>query len=58
MVLEKKDGRYIDTVLFDRKIDPYEMENMATAHPAMVSKLVEEQLGPWLKKIGDPFLQK
>jgi arylsulfatase A-like enzyme len=58
LVLEKRNGQYTDTVLFDRQADPFEMENLAAGRPALVHRLVEEALVPALEKADDPFLNK
>ena len=50
------DGHVIETLLFDRRRDPNQMENLAEAHPEIVRQLVEEELRPWLAKTADPWI--
>ncbi len=57
-VLHRKEGAIIDTLLFDRQEDPYEMENVASARKDVVETLVREELIPWLKQEKDPFLKE
>ena len=49
-------GNYHDTVLFDRKKDPYEMKNLANdpAHAAVHEEL-EARLKRWMRETNDPF---
>ena len=58
LVLEKQDGAFIDTLLFDLTEDPYEMNNMALLNPDIVNMLVQKEIKPKLKKIGDPFFNE
>lgn len=44
------------TVLHDNVQDPYQLENIAEERPEVVQRLVEEELNPWLRKTGDPWL--
>ena len=45
------------TLLWDRLADPKQMKNIATEHNALVRKLVEEELNPWLVKTSDPWFR-
>lgn len=44
------------TYLWDRKNDPYQLENIADENPELVEKLIQEELNPWLRKTNDPWL--
>jgi arylsulfatase A-like enzyme len=44
------------TYLWDRKLDPMQVNNVAYQNPEIVKELVEKELLPWLKKTGDPWL--
>jgi len=43
-------------VLHDNRDDPYQMVNIASRRPDLVRRLREEELAPWLKRAGDPWL--
>lgn len=43
--------------LWDRKVDPMEMINIAAAHPEIVKELIDKELVPWLRRTGDPWRQ-
>jgi len=58
LVLEKRNGVYTDTVLYDRYADPYEQNDLSGSQPHLVNMLVRDELKPWLGKIGDPFFNK
>ncbi len=45
------------TFLWDRKADPFQMNNLADERPDLVEKLTKEELVPWLKKTNDPWLK-
>ena len=45
----------IETVLFDRRNDPYELKNLAPEKPEVVRELITAELIPWLKRSGDPW---
>ena len=42
--------------LYDRKQDPYQLENLAESHPEVVQDLVERHLRPWLDSCGDAWV--
>jgi arylsulfatase A-like enzyme len=43
-------------VLHDNVQDPYQLTNLADERPELVTELMEEELIPWLKRTGDPWL--
>ena len=49
------DGKVDKIILFDRRSDPYQMNNIAMQHPKLVNRL-KSQLKTWLQKTEDPFL--
>ncbi len=49
------DGKVDQIILFDRRSDPYQMNNIAMQHPKLVNQL-KSQLKTWLQKTEDPFL--
>ena len=53
-VVEIKDSKVIDTILFDRRNDPYEMNNIADKEPGVVEKM-KKDLQRWLVRTGDPL---
>ena len=48
------DGKVDKIILFDRRSDPYQMNNIAMQHPKLVNRL-KSQLKTWLQKTEDPF---
>jgi arylsulfatase A-like enzyme len=44
--------------LWDRKEDPYQLENIAPDNPDLVEKLIREELHPWLRKTNDPWMDE
>ena len=54
--IEKTAAGIVSTVLHDNVQDPYQLENIAQERPEVVQRLVEEELNPWLRKTGDPWL--
>lgn len=47
-------GKVDSLVLFDRRTDPYDLHNIAAAHPRLVKKLTA-RLRAFLERTGDPF---
>ncbi len=43
--------------LWDRRADPYQMNNLAKENPHLLQKLIKEELNPWLRKTSDPWLK-
>jgi len=43
--------------LFDLESDPYEMANMAAQRPALVQRLIKQELYPRLKQTNDPWIK-
>ena len=56
-VVDIQDGKVTERILFDRRLDPYEMKNIAGEEPGLVERL-EKKLKQWLKKTGDPLESK
>ena len=57
LVIRKSPNRPPSTTLFDNQADPYQLENIAPKSPALVDELTRKHLLPWLRKIGDPWLE-
>ena len=38
--------------------DPFQLKNIAEEEPALVSRLMAEELVPWLKQTRDPWLYR
>ena len=55
LVITKTPDKPTQTVLFDNAKDPYQLKDIAPAQPAVVKKLTETHLAPWLKRTGDPW---
>ncbi|MHC4249405.1 MAG: sulfatase family protein [Planctomycetota bacterium] len=54
MIERRKDGDE-RVVLHDREADPHQLKNIAGAEPAIVERLFNDELAPWLEKTGDPW---
>lgn len=52
VVRRAKEGE--ETILYDNEKDPYQLENIADRNAGLVSELREE-LGGWLRRVGDPW---
>jgi arylsulfatase A-like enzyme len=56
LMIEKRVDGTRRTVLHDNRNDPFQLENVAAARPDVVRRLTEEELLPWLRRTGDPWL--
>ncbi len=56
LMINKISSDSIQTYLWDRKADPFQMNNLAEERPDLVEKLRLKELNPWLKKTKDPWL--
>jgi arylsulfatase A-like enzyme len=50
-------GKKMTVKLYDLKKDPCEMSDIAAKQPALVEKLTEQELRPWLEKNKDPWIR-
>jgi N-acetylglucosamine-6-sulfatase len=57
LVVERGGGGRERTVLYDNSKDPYQLRDAASESPAIVRRLIEEELKPWLKRTADPFFR-
>ena len=57
LVVEKAEGKPLQTTLYDRQLDPYQSTNAASSSPDIVRRLTKEELHPWLRKTKDPWLR-
>lgn len=55
LMLSREPGRPETVILHDNRDDPYQEINIAPRRPEIVRKLQEEELRPWLRRIGDPW---
>jgi arylsulfatase A-like enzyme len=55
LVVEKKPMSNTRFLLFDMVTDPYQQENIARGNRELIRKLMDEELIPKLKKIGDDW---
>ncbi|WP_299017831.1 sulfatase-like hydrolase/transferase [uncultured Photobacterium sp.] len=55
LMIDRKIGKPLTYVLHDNQQDPYQMSNIAESNTALVEKLIEEELMPWLEYTGDPW---
>jgi arylsulfatase A-like enzyme len=46
----------VETVLFNRDNDPFQLENIAEKSSELVQGLIENELIPWLERTKDPWL--
>ncbi len=56
LMIRKTEGKPAEHVLYDREKDPFQLKNIADESPRLVSRLLEEELNPWLRKTGDSWL--
>ena len=42
----------------DNRQDPYQLHDIAAEQPAVVGRLTRDELVPWLKRTGDPWLKQ
>lgn len=54
LAIEFKDGKVVDTRLFDRVTDPFEHTNIAQKNQMLTSSLIIK-LSRWLRKTNDPL---
>lgn len=57
LCIRRGPGNKATTYLWDRWIDPKELNNISYANADIVKELVEKELVPWLKKTQDPWLK-
>lgn len=55
LVIDHLPNKEESVLLFDRKNDPYQLDNLAEQQPELVEKLKREELEPWLKRMDDPW---
>ncbi|MBT3243806.1 MAG: sulfatase [Bacteroidetes bacterium] len=55
LMIDRKANGPTDIYLWDRKADPYQMNNLAKEKPELVEKLYKKELLPWLIKTGDEW---
>ena len=55
LIVDRMPGQEERVLLYDRKEDPYQLENLAEKRPELVEKLIREELRPWLERTGDPW---
>ena len=53
-VVHVTEGKIDEVILFDRQKDPYQMNNIASAHPGLVRDF-NRQLKAWLESTNDSF---
>ena len=56
LMIERAEGEEDRIVLHDNVADPFQLRNLAAERPEIVEKLTEEELTPWLRRTGDPWL--
>jgi hypothetical protein len=56
-MLSRLPGQPDELVLHDNRTDRYQLANLAEREPETVSRLTNEELIPWLRKTGDPWLR-
>lgn len=55
LIIDRMPKQEERVLLYDRKADPYQLENLAEKRLELVEKLMREELGPWLDRTGDPW---
>ncbi len=46
-----------ETILYDNVADPYQLANIAADQPKVIQRLIRQELVPWLRRTGDPWLE-
>ncbi|HUT11388.1 MAG TPA: sulfatase [Thermoguttaceae bacterium] len=57
LVVDRMPGQDEKRILYDNVADPYQLENVAADRPAVVDRLMREELVPWLRRTADPWLE-
>ncbi len=52
LILNRMPNQEPSVILYDRKTDPYQLENVAEQKPEVVKRLTREELQPWLERTG------
>ena len=55
LIIDRMPNQEERVLLYDRKTDPYQLENLADKQPELVKKLTRDELEPWLKRTRDPW---
>jgi N-acetylglucosamine-6-sulfatase/uncharacterized sulfatase len=58
LMIEKRPKGQRHSVLYDNREDPYQLHDIAAEQPAVVDRLTRDELIPWLKRTGDPWLKR
>ena len=56
LVVDRMPGKEEQLLLYDNVADPYQLDNIAQDQPQVVDRLIREELVPWLRRTGDPWL--
>jgi len=56
LVIDRMPGQEENIILYDNVADPYQLKNVAEDQPEVVGRLIREELTPWLRRTGDPWL--
>jgi arylsulfatase A-like enzyme len=57
LMLNKEPDKPMEAELYDLRSDPCELENLASANPETMEKLIREELRPWLEKTDDAWIR-
>jgi arylsulfatase A-like enzyme len=57
LVVDQMPGKDKQFLLYDNVADPYQLKNIAEDQPQVFRRLILEELDPWLRKTGDPWLE-
>ncbi|MCJ7681136.1 MAG: sulfatase, partial [Candidatus Aminicenantes bacterium] len=58
LVLSRMPDEPDSLILHDNTADPFQLQNIAGEEPALVSRLMADELVPWLKRTRDPWLYR
>ena len=58
LVLNRMPDEPDGLILHDNVEDPFQLRNIAAEEPALVSRLMADELVPWLKRTRDPWLYR
>jgi len=56
LVMIAEPGKSLKSILYNLKVDPYEMIDIAADKPDIITQLIINELKPWLERTNDPWI--
>jgi len=57
LVVDQMPRKDEQLLLYDNAADPHQLKNIAQEQPKLADQLIREELVPWLRRTGDPWLE-